>query len=660
MRKASKDRGESHRKILSPEDTSVHKKGRDPNLPAGIKRGRSLIDLSSDLHFVVEIPSGNILAFSASVLDQLATDRATLLSTSFSSLIPSATWQQMLVLFGELGYRPKSTAFVNAELSIGPPSRKLPVEIAIQVLAIDGRMYATLAARDNTAHRKSEQALRDNQQRLHAIVYGSPIPQFVLGADHAIISWNGALEKYTGISAESVVGTHQHWRAFYSVPRPCLADLIMDQHEEKIPSWYEGKYRKSELVEGAYEATDFFPSMGERGKWLHFTAAAIRDPDGHIIGAVETLEDITERKFAEGQLRLAAAALDAAANAILLTDRQGKILFVNPAFTKLTGYTLDEVRGASPRLLKSGVNNAQVYRELWKTILSGREWHGELISRRKDGSLYVQDTTIAPVRSESGEISHFVGIQVDITDRKRANEALIQSEKLASVGRMAATIAHEINNPLSATMNAVFLANSDPALSQSTRQMLEIAERELRRVAHITKQTLGFYKESGLSVAVPLPELLDGVLDLYESKAHNKSICVQRKYACKVAVQAVEGELRQMISNLVTNSLDAAREKGTLHVRAAGPFPVANSRPMVRLTIADNGSGISPRDLERIFVPFFTTKPAIGTGLGLWIVSELTKKNDGRIQVRSQQGRGTVVALWLPTERRAQMRSKIA
>ena len=185
------------------------------------------------MHFVVEIPSGNILDFSASVLDQLATDRATLLSTSFSSLIPSATWQQMLVLFGELGYRPKSTAFVNAELSIGAPGRKLPVEIAIQVLAIDGRMYATLAARDNTAHRKSEQALRDNQQRLHAIVYGSPIPQFVLGASHAIISWNGALEKYTGISAESVVGTHQHWRAFYSVPRPCLAGLIIARSTKK-------------------------------------------------------------------------------------------------------------------------------------------------------------------------------------------------------------------------------------------------------------------------------------------------------------------------------------------------------------------------------------------------------------------------------------------
>ncbi len=316
-----------------------------------------------------------------------------------------------------------------------------------------------------------------------------------------------------------MVGTNQQWRAFYPTQRPCLADLIIDQDIENIPLWYAGKYSKSELVEGAYEATDFFPAMGERGKWLHFTAAAIRDPEGSIIGAVETLEDISERKLAEQQLRLAATAMNAAANAIVITDRQGTIQFVNPAFTELTGYTADEAGGATPRLLKSGVNSALLYQELWSTILSGRVWHGELTNRRKDGSLYIQDTTIAPVCSEEGEINHFVGIQVDITDRKRSEEALIQNEKLASVGRMAATIAHEINSPLSATMNAVYLARSDPALSESSREILGIAERELKRVAHITKQTLGFYKESGQSVVVHLPELLDGVLDLYESKS---------------------------------------------------------------------------------------------------------------------------------------------
>jgi PAS domain S-box-containing protein len=650
------------RKVLGLGDASIPKSHR-PNLRqrmAELEHLRSLVDLSNDLLFVVEKSSGRILDVSASVVEHLSANRASLLSSSFAELVPDATWQQMLVLFDELSNRPKGGAFVYAELRNAETGFKLPVKIAIQVLGIGDSTYAILAARDTSDHRKSGQALSENQQILRAIVYGSPIPQFVLGEDHSIISWNRALEKCTGISAESVIGTKQHWRAFYSRPRPCLADLIIDQDVENMFRWYGGKYSKSEMVEGACEATDFFPEMGERGKWLHFTAAAIREPDGSIIGAVETLEDITERKLAEQQLRLSAAALDAAANAILLTDRQGKILFVNPAFTKLTGYTTEEARGATPRLLKSGVTSAEIYQELWRTILSGKVWYGELTCRRKDGSLYVQDTTIAPVCSESGEISHFVGIQVDITDRKRAEGALIQSEKLASVGRMAATIAHEINNPLSATMNAVYLASSDPAVSERTREILGIAERELRRVAHISKQTLGFYKESGQSAVVQLPELLDGVLDLYESKARNKSIQIERRYGCGVAVHAVEGELRQMISNLVTNGIDALPEKGTLYVRTAGAFPVADCRPMVRLTIADNGTGINSSDLTRIFVPFFTTKSAIGTGLGLWIVSELVRKNEGRIKVRSQVGRGTAFSIWLPTERRAEIRSRIA
>ena len=515
MKNAPDNPEELHAKMLGLGDTSIHK-SHDPSLAqrlVELERFRSLVDLSSDLLFVVENPSGRILDVSVSAFERLSTDRASLLSASFADLVPDATWQQMKVLFDELSSGPKRSAIVNAELSYGPHGRKLPVEIAAQVLRSGDSAYSILAARD-----------------------------------------------------------------------------------------------------------------------------------------------ITERRHAEQQLRLAAAAVNAAANSILLTDREGTILSVNPAFTKLTGYTAEEACGATPSLLTSGVDSSHVYEEICESILSGSVWHGELFNRRKDGSLYVQETTIAPVCSENGEVSHFVGILSDITDRKRAEEALIRSEKLASVGRMAATIAHEINNPLSAAMNAIYLARSDPALPVLARDTLGIAERELKRVAHITKQTLGFYKESGQPVAVQLSELLDSVLELYEPKARNKSIHVQRRYGCAVAVAAVEGELRQVVSNLVANSIDALPQEGILYVRMAGPFSASGHPPMVRLTIADNGTGISPENLKRIFEPFFTTKQTVGIGLGLWITRELVKKNDGRIQLRSQVGRGSVFMVWLPAERRAQPR----
>lgn len=156
--------------------------------------------------------------------------------------------------------------------------------------------------RDITERRRAEEALLNSEQKLKAVVYGSPIPQFVIDRDHQVVYWNNALEEITGIRASEVIGTNQHWRAFYGAERPCMADLVVDGDIERIPELYQGKYSRSKLVASAYEATDYFPALGEDGKWLFFTAAAIRDVSGQVIGALETLEDVTERKQAEEEI----------------------------------------------------------------------------------------------------------------------------------------------------------------------------------------------------------------------------------------------------------------------------------------------------------------------------------------------------------------------
>ncbi len=158
---------------------------------------------------------------------------------------------------------------------------------------------------DITERKLAEEALRENENKLDAIIRGSPIPQFVIDRDHNVINWNEALEKYSGITVEEILGTNQQWRAFYPSERPCLADILVDGAIEKVSHWYSGKYAKSKLIGDAYEATDFFPHMGESGIWLYFTAAPIHDEGGRVIGAVETLEDITERKVAEEALHQA-------------------------------------------------------------------------------------------------------------------------------------------------------------------------------------------------------------------------------------------------------------------------------------------------------------------------------------------------------------------
>ncbi|MFA5073996.1 MAG: PAS domain S-box protein [Nitrospirota bacterium] len=169
----------------------------------------------------------------------------------------------------------------------------------------DGKIIRSIGmVHDITERKRTEKALLNSEQRLKAVLYGSPIPQFVIDRDHKVVYWNNALEVITGIQATEIIGTNQHWRAFYSAERPCLADLLIDEAIERIPVLYQEKHSRSKLVADAYEVTDYFPALGEQGKWLYFTAAAIRDINGQITSVLETLEDITVRKQAEEQILL--------------------------------------------------------------------------------------------------------------------------------------------------------------------------------------------------------------------------------------------------------------------------------------------------------------------------------------------------------------------
>ncbi|HEX7533969.1 MAG TPA: PAS domain S-box protein [Syntrophales bacterium] len=167
----------------------------------------------------------------------------------------------------------------------------------------DGQYVGSIAIfTDITDRKKAEEKLRESEQRLHRVIEGSPLPTFVIGKDHKVIYWNRALEELSGIKAEEIIGTTEQWRAFYNEERPCMADLLVDQALDAIPQWYLDKYTKSRLMDEAYEATDFFPELGESGRWLRFTAAVIRDSHGDLVGAIETLEDVTERRRAEEEL----------------------------------------------------------------------------------------------------------------------------------------------------------------------------------------------------------------------------------------------------------------------------------------------------------------------------------------------------------------------
>jgi PAS domain S-box-containing protein len=339
----------------------------------------------------------------------------------------------------------------------------------------------------------------NGQQSLQSIIGSSPIPAFIIGKDHLIIYWNKALEELSGIKSEEVVGTGQQWRAFYKTARPCMADLLVDKVQKEIPQWYSGKFIKSKLIDGAYEATDFFPELGKKGRWLRFTAAVIRNSKGAVIGAVETLEDITPAKRAEEALLKAHEELEikvkerthklAKANKALkeTTDHLSLILeflpivsytcnadenltitFVSKRIKEITGYAPDQFT-QNPYFWQEHIHpedQKDVLKKL-KPAIHKRTYQFEYRFQTADGSYRWFSDHRHLIKPGNRSRSYMVGAWQDITEDKRIRQEgdlrmqqMIQSHKLKALGEVVTGVAHEINNPVS------FIANNIPLLEE--------------------------------------------------------------------------------------------------------------------------------------------------------------------------------------------------
>jgi len=345
----------------------------------------------------------------------------------------------------------------------------------------------------------AREVFSNGQQSLQSIIGSSPIPAFIIGKDHLIIYWNKALEELSGIKAKEVVGTGQQWRAFYKTARPCMADLLVDKYQKKIPQWYSGKFIKSKLIAGAYEATDFFPELGKRGKWLRFTAAVIRNSKGVVIGAVETLEDITQAKRAEESLLQAQEDLE-----IKVKERTRRLTKANKAlkettdqlslileFLPIVSYTCNadenatitfvsnrvkEITGYSPSQFTGNhffwqehihaEDREKVLKKL-KSATRKRILQFEYRFQIADGSYRWISDHRRLIKPGKRSRSYLVGAWQDITEERKIRQEgefrlqqMIQSHKLKALGEVVAGVAHEINNPVS------FIANNITMLEE--------------------------------------------------------------------------------------------------------------------------------------------------------------------------------------------------
>jgi PAS domain S-box-containing protein len=276
---------------------------------------------------------------------------------------------------------------------------------------------------------KQKLALWAQEEFSHNLLQKSSIATYVLDAQHRIIIWNRACEELTGLSASEVLGTDQAWRPFYPGKRPVLANLVIDPSLGDVATLY-GECKRSLLAPEGLCAEAWFPSLRGRERYLCFDAAPIRNAEGEVIAAIESLRDITERKQDEESLQKLSLAIQQMPVTVMITNREGLIEYVNPNFSKVTGYLAEEAIGRNPnQLVKSDWHTPEFFAELWETILSGKEWRGEMRNKRKNGELYWESASISPVKGPGGEIRNFVAVKEDITERKRAEDALNRSDE---------------------------------------------------------------------------------------------------------------------------------------------------------------------------------------------------------------------------------------
>jgi len=357
---------------------------------------------------------------------------------------------------------------------------------------------------------------------------------------------------------------------------------------------------------------------------------------------------------AEQTQRQLAAMVESSDDAILTGDVNGIITSWNPGAERLYGYSAAEAIGMSVDALGPPERPDEVP-GITKKVMQGEPIQHHASERiRKDGTRIIVDISLSPIRNGRGEVIGASSIAHDISAQRRSEEALRRNEKLATAGRLAAAVAHEINNPLEAVNNLIYLARHRPA---SQDQYLEMAEKEVLRIAAIAQQMLGFVRESSSPSPLNVASTLDDVLQLYLRQLNDKHIQVDKRYDDSVEIRGFAGELRQLFSNLILNALDALDEGGRLTLRVARGRDWSNGNggaahaTGARVTVADSGSGIQQSDLIRIFEPFYSTKGDSGTGLGLWLSHGIVQKHEGTIRVRSRTtsgSSGTVFSIFLP------------
>ena len=476
---------------------------------------------------------------------------------------------------------------------------------------------------------------------LATLIEASPLAIVTFDPDGVVTMWNPAAERIFGWSENEALGSR-------------LPFVPAEKQEEFLA------LRRRALLGEVFTEPELHRRCADGSPIVvSVSTSPLRRPDGTIYGIMSILMDVTERKAAEESQARLTMAVEQAGESIVVTDTRGTIQYVNPAFERITGYDRMEVIGQNPRILKSGRQDPEFYKVLWQILCRGEVWRGTFFNRRKDGTLYEEDAVISPVRDPSGRVVNYVAVKRDVTDVRRMEEQLRQSQKMEAVGRLAGGVAHDFNNLLTAISGySDLLLHRLPEYSTLRRDVEEIRKAG-DRAAALTRQLLAFSRRQVLQ-----PKVLD-----LNAVVTNMGQMLRRLVGEDIAlstdlspslsrVNVDPGQIEQVIVNLALNARDAMPDGGKVVIETSNAeldedycsrHPYVTPGRFVMVAVSDTGHGMSAEVKEHIFEPFFTTKPkGSGTGFGLSTTYGAVKQAGGSIEVYSEVGVGTTIRIYLP------------
>jgi two-component system, NtrC family, sensor kinase len=597
------------------------------------------------------------------------------------------------------------------------------VELTARRIDIAGQAMVLSTCQDLSDIRHVQTSLLNMSQVLNQILDSDPVATFVIDAEHRVTHWNRACERLTRRDWWDMQGVAEKGQIFFGGDRPLLCDLIVDGTSPlTLQAMYQGEIRASKISEGAYEAEAFFPSFGESGLWLFVTAAPLRNSEGRVVGAIETLQDVTQRRNAEeelmrhrNQLELLVSertreldstnrelsAFMANASVGILAIRGESIVQHNRKFAEMF---LAEGQSAAGRPTAEFFCSQADYQDFSGIALpklaEGRPFQHEMMLCRLDGhQLWIQ--MIGYVSNADDPAAGAWWLLQDRSEVRRAQEALetnyarlketnhrleeaqnqlLQSEKMASIGQLAAGVAHEINNPIgfvNSNLNSLKhyiddllrligdYGTAESELGVQARQRLQAAKDDidlaymledmpvllresaegLGRVKRIVQDLKDFSRVDNSDWAeADLNAGLDSTLNVVLNEVKYKAEVV-KKYSVLPPVRCLAAQLNQVFMNFIVNAAHAIESRGVITLSSG------HSGSWVWIEVADTGSGMSEEVQRRIFEPFYTTKPVgKGTGLGLSLSFSIVQKHKGLIKVKSEPGKGSAFRVWIPVD----------